>query len=279
VTGSLDMEVIAERASRVQPSSIISIATAVFVAFSLKLGLFPFHFWLPAVYVGSHPPVAAILSGALANIGGYGLLRFGADVLPRELELGTAAVLILGTASIIYGALQAISRHETAEVLAYSAIGQAGYILLAIGIGGPVGYAAAVVYAVVNSMNKALLFLAAGTRGPLVGAAFAVGAFSVVGVPPAAGFVGKLAMFRAGVEAGSVALTALIFFGGALSFVYAFQIYQRVFWASDEKEKPGPLPARALVLLLAGLVLAAGLWPEPLLVLGEAAARVLEDGP
>lgn len=279
VTGSLDMEVIAERASRVQPSSIISIATAVFVAFSLKLGLFPFHFWLPAVYVGSHPPVAAILSGALANIGGYGLLRFGADVLPRELELGTVAVLILGTASIIYGALQAISRHETAEVLAYSAIGQAGYILLALGIGGPVGYAAAVVYAVVNSMNKALLFLAAGTRGPLVGAAFAVGAFSVVGVPPVAGFVGKLAMFRASVEAGSVALTALIFFGGTLSFVYVFQIYQRVFWASDEKEKAGPLPTRVLVLLLAGLVLAAGLWPEPLLVLGEAAARVLEDGP
>jgi multicomponent Na+:H+ antiporter subunit D len=266
VTGSLDMEVIAERASRVQPSSIISIATAIFVAFSLKLGLFPFHFWLPAVYVGSHPPVAAILSGALANIGGYGLLRFGADVLPRELELGTVAVLILGTASIIYGALQAISRHETAEVLAYSAIGQAGYILLALGIGGPVGYAAAVVYAVVNSMNKALLFLAAGT-------------FSVVGVPPVAGFVGKLAMFRASVEAGSVALTALIFFGGALSFVYVFQIYQRVFWASDEKEKAGPLPTRVLVLLLAGLVLAAGLWPEPLLVLGEAAARVLEDGP
>jgi len=280
VTGTLDMETMAERAGRVQPSSIISIAVAVFVAFSLKLGLFPFHFWLPAVYVGSHPPVAAILSGALANIGGYGLLRFGADVLPRELELGTAAVLILGTASIVYGALQAISRRETVEVLAYSAIGQAGYILVALGIGGPVGYTAAVVYAVVNSLNKALLFLAAGARGPLVGAAFAVGAFSVVGVPPAAGFVGKLAMFRASVEAGSVALTALIFVGGALSFVYAFQIYQRVFWTPGRKgEKASPPSVRALILLLAGLVLAAGLWPEPLLALGEAAAGVLVSGP
>jgi len=280
VTGSLDMEVIAERAGRVRPGSIISIATAVFVAFSLKLGLFPFHFWLPAVYVGSHPPVAAILSGALANIGGYGLLRFGADVLPRELEFGTAVVLVLGGASIVYGALQAVSRHETVEVLAYSAIGQAGYILVAIGIGGPVGYAAAVIYAVVNSMNKALLFLAAGTRGPLIGAAFAVGAFSVVGVPPVAGFVGKLAMFRASVEAGGVALTALIFVGGALSFVYVFQVYQRVFWTPEQKgEKVSPPPIRALVLLLAGLVLAAGLWPEPLLALGEAAARVLSGGP
>ncbi len=277
VTGTLDMEVMAERVGRVRPSSIISIAVAVFVAFSLKLGLFPFHFWLPAVYVGSHPPVAAILSGALANIGGYGLLRFGADILPRELELGTAAVLILGTASIVYGALQAISRRSTVEVLAYSAIGQAGYILVALGIGGTVGYTAAVVYAVVNSLNKALLFLAAGMRGPLVGAAFAVGAFSVVGVPPVAGFVGKLAMFRASVEAGSVALTAVIFFGGALSFVYVFQVYQRVFWTPERKgEKASPLPLRLLVTLLAGLVLAAGLWPEPLLVLGEAAAGVLE---
>ena len=279
VTGSLDMEVIAERAGGVRPGSIISIATAIFVAFSLKLGLFPFHFWLPAVYVGSHPPVAAILSGALANIGGYGLLRFGADILPRELEFGTAVVLILGGASIVYGALQAVSRHETVEVLAYSAIGQAGYILLAMGIGGPVGYAAAVVYAVVNSMNKALLFLAAGTRGPLVGAAFAIGAFSVVGVPPAAGFVGKLAMFRSSVDAGSVVLTALIFAGGALSFVYVFQVYQRVFWTPDRGGKVSAPSIRTLVLLLAGLVLAAGLWPEPLLALGEAAARVLSEGP
>ena len=279
VTGTLDMEVMAERAAVVRPSSIISIAAAVFVAFSLKLGLFPFHFWLPAVYVGSHAPVAAILSGALANIGGYGLLRFGAGVLPRELEFGTAAVLVLGTASVIYGALQAISRRETVEVLAYSAIGQAGYILIAVGIGGPVGYTAAVVYAVINSLNKAVLFLAAGARGRLVGAAFAVGAFSVVGVPPVAGFVGKLAMFRASVGAGSVALTVLIFLGGALSFVYAFQVYQRVYWAPEQEgRKASPPSVRALVLLLAGLLLAAGLWPEPLLALGEAAADALVGG-
>jgi multicomponent Na+:H+ antiporter subunit D len=88
VTGSLNMDVISERAGLLAPSSVIAIAALIFAAFCLKLGLFPFHFWLPAVYVGSHAPVAAILSGALANIGAYGLLRFGAGVLPRELELG-----------------------------------------------------------------------------------------------------------------------------------------------------------------------------------------------
>ena len=102
-------------------------------------------------------------------------------------------------------------------MLAYSAIGQVGYILIALGVGGPAGFAAAVVFAVVNSLNKTLLFLAAALRGWLVGAAFAVGAFSVAGVPPAAGFFGKLALFRAGVDASSVALVALLFLGGALA--------------------------------------------------------------
>src|SRR5215212_5720379 len=195
VTGSLNMDVISERAGLLAPSSVIAIAALIFAAFCLKLGLFPFHFWLPAVHVASHAPVAAILSGALANIGAYGLLRFGGGILPRELEFGSTAVLVLGTASIIYGALQAISRRDTSEVMAYSAIGQVGYVLLALGVGGPAGYAAAILYSVVNSLNKGVVFLAAGLRGPLVGGTFAVGAFSIAGVPPAAGFVGKIAVF------------------------------------------------------------------------------------
>ncbi len=284
LTGSLEMQTVAERASAVNPNSLITIAAAIFVAFALKLGLFPFHLWLPAVYVGSHPPVAAILSGALANIGSYGLLRFGGEILPKELELGTVAVLVLGSASIIYGALQAVSRRNTDEVLAYSTIGQAGYILVALGVGGTIGFSAAVIYAVVNSLNKTLLFLAASLRGPLVGAAFAVGAFSVVGVPPAVGFIGKIAAFKAGLAAGGtvqvVALLVVIFAGSALSFIYMFQLYQRVFladkpgdpWQSKNTSSRRP---RALVFLLAALVLAIGLWPEPLLVLSEGAATAL----
>lgn len=283
VTGSLDMQIVAERIEDVAPNSIITIAVAVFVAFSLKLGLFPFHFWLPAVYMGSHAPVAAILSGALANIGSYGLLRFGAGILPKELALGVIPIFILGTASIIYGAVQAISRHATVEVLAYSAIGQAGYILIALAIGGTVGYGAAVIYAVVNSLNKALLFLAAGTRGPLVGAAFAIGAFSVVGVPPAAGFLGKLALFKASLTmeslSASIALVALIFIGGALSFLYVFELYGRVFLKPNETDKKNsPLAARVLVLAVGVVVLAVGVWPEPLLVLANAAGDLLANG-
>ena len=282
ITGSLDMAVVAARTDTLEPSSVIVVSAVIFAAFCLKLGIFPFHFWLPAVYVGSHPPVAAILSGALANIGGYGLLRFGGGIMPRELALGSAAVMILGTASIVYGALQAISRRDTSEVMAYSAIGQVGYILLALGVGGPVGFTAAVLYSIINSLNKGVVFLAAGLRGPLVGASFAVGAFSIAGVPPAAGFVAKIAIFKAAIAEGSAvtgaALVALVFAGSALSFLYSFQVYQRRFLAPQDGEKAGPLAARLLVFALAVLLVLLGLWPEPLVYMSEAAAEALLGG-
>lgn len=288
LTGTLEMQALAERVRDVNLNSLIVIAAAIFVAFSLKLGLFPFHFWLPTVYMGSHAPVAAILSGALANIGNYGLLRFGGGILSEELKLGTTVVLVLGSASIVYGALQAVSRHETTEVLAYSAIGQVGYVLVALGIGGSVGFAAAVIYALVNSLNKVLLFLVSRMRGPLVGLAFAVGAFSLVGVPPAVGFIAKIAVFKAAIAAGGVgeaaSLVFVVFSGSVLSFVYAFQLYQRTFLAREPQggyrdDKASPWTERALVGALAVLVLAVGLWPEPLLVLGEEAAAVLVESP
>jgi multicomponent Na+:H+ antiporter subunit D len=193
-------------------------------------------------------------------------------------------LLILGTASIVYGALQAISRRDTGEVLAYSAIGQVGYILIALGVGGPIGYAAAILYAVINAVNKTLLFLAGSLRGWPVGAAFAVGAFSVAGVPPAAGFLGKAALFRTGIEetgpVGGAVLVTLVFIGGALSFVYMFQLYQRRFWVALEAT-PGiaSLPARrTLVVVLAAVVLILGVWPEPLLLASERAAAVFAEG-
>ena len=169
----------------------------------------------------------------------------------------------------------------------HAPIGQAGYILIALAIGGAVGFVAAVVYAIINSLNKTLLFLAAGLRGPLVGLAFAVGAFSVVGVPPAGGFLGKLALFKASISAEGVVLSsvlvALVFLGGALSFLYAFQVYQRAFLAPtgfrDEAEgKSSPVAVRVLVLALATLVVAVGIWPEPLLMLADAAAAALTGG-
>jgi multicomponent Na+:H+ antiporter subunit D len=273
-TGFLDMVRIREQMPLIEENPAILSATIIFVAFCTKLGLFPFHFWLPAVYTGTRPSVAAILSGALANIGSYGLIRFGADIFPRELREASEVLLWLGAVSIIYGGVQAVARHATSEVLAYSAIGQVGYILIALALGGPAGYAAAVLYTVINSVNKTLLFLSGSLRGWLVGAAFAVGAFSVAGVPPAGGFFGKLALFRVGIDEQRPWIVALVFLGGALSFVYMFQLYRR---RTAEVDTPdtSPVGAQVLVVVLALVVLALGIFPEPLLAMTQRAADAL----
>jgi multicomponent Na+:H+ antiporter subunit D len=274
------MQDVADRMATVDPNAALLVATGFFIAFSVKLGLFPFHFWLPTVYAGSAPAVAAILSGAVANIGAYGLLRFGAGIFPVELRLAAVTLIVLGAASLLYGAVLAVARGDVGETLAYSAIGQVGYVLVAIGVGGPVGLAAAVLYSVVNSLNKTLLFLATGVRGALVAGAFAIGALSVAGVPPAPGFVGKLEMFRAGIAADSPALVVLLVVGSALSVVYMFQVYQHRFWRPDPAAAvaPSPLPLRALTVTLALLILATGLWPEPLLALSNSAVDTLLAG-
>jgi len=278
-TGTLEYIAVAEAAAPLDPSTALLIAISFFVAFGVKLGLFPFHFWLPAVYQSVSPPIAAMFSGALANIGAYGLLRFGGVVLPREVELGAPALIVIGALRTAYGALQAIARRDTREVLAYSSIGHAGYVLVALGVGGPVGLGAAVIFSIANALNKTLLFLASELRGRFVATAFLIGALSVAGVPPTAGFFGKAALFDAGIDADSAAAVILLFVGGALSFVYLFQIYQHDRWrprAEREREMPtehAGAGQRSVAVAVAVVVLVLGLWPEPLLAVGEQAAR------
>lgn len=285
-TGTLEMQAVAQRAGTIAPNTGLLIAVTFFVAFGIKLGLFPFHFWVPSVYLAVAPHVAAMLAGALANIGTYGLLRFGGALLPGELELSSVALIVLGTLSIAYGALQAISRRDTREVLAYSSIGHAGYVLVGLGLGGPVGLGAAVIFSIANSLNKTVLFLGSELRGRLAATAFLVGALSVAGVPPTAGFFGKAALFDAGIDAGSIATVALLFVGGALSFVYLFQIYQHDRWRPRaERERPMPTEAarpgqRAVALVVAAVIVVLGLWPEPLLAIGDqAAAELVQTAP
>lgn len=282
LTGRLDMDAVAQRATIAGQAPALLASTIIFVAFSIKLGLFPFHFWLASVYTGTRPAVAAILSGALANIGSYGLIRFGGGLLPRELESATPVLLIIGSLSILYGGLQAISRRSIPQVLAYSSIGQVGYILLALALGPKAGFSAVILISVLNALNKTLLFLSENLRGPIVGAAFVIGSFSVAGIPPISGFLSKASLIRESVDAGYGWIVALIVVGGLLSFLYMLQIYQRFFWMPETEDEahhpPSPIDRRILVGVLAVLIVAIGVWPQPLLALSDHAAAALAGG-
>lgn len=280
ITGTLDMAAIADRMLVVEQNPALVAGTLLFVALSVKLGIFPFHFWLPAVYTEVHPSVAAMFSGALALIGAYGLLRIGVGMLPRELALSAPVLVILGIASIAYGGVVAISRHEAAAVVAYSSIGQVGYVLIAVAIGGGIGVAAAVLFTVINAFNKTLLFLASPQQNRYGGIAFAIGGLSVAGIPVALGFWSKAALLRSTLSTGGegmrIGLSAVVVLGGLLSIVYMFQAYGRTFWHASAAMPERPVVVRtAIVLSVAAVVLLLGVWPEPLLALSEHAARAV----
>lgn len=283
ITGTLDMAAIAGRMAVVEANPTLIAWTLLFVAMGVKLGIFPFHFWLPAVYTGVHASVAAMFSGALATIGAYGLLRIGAGMLPRELAVSAPVLLVLGAASIFYGGLQAVARHDPSAVIAYSSIGQVGYILIAVAIGGEIGLAAAILFSIVNSLNKTLLFLSGAQVNRYAGYAFAIGALSVAGIPPIIGFWSKLAVLRTALLAEHpalrIGLTLIVVLGGILSLLYMFQSYGRTFWRAPAPEPQLAVRARTgLVLLLATLATLLGLWPEPLLAISQRAAATLIPG-
>lgn len=284
VTGTLAMEQVAARFSMVEEEPQILLAAAFFVAFALKLGLFPFSFWLPIVYVEARPAAAAVLAGAVANIGAYGVLRFGVDVLPAATERGAAVLVVLGCVSILYGGVLAVARKDLSETLAYSSIGQVGYVLVAVGVGGPVGLAAAVLYTIVNALNKTLLFLCVGQRGRLVASATVVGALSVAGIPPAVGYLSKFQVFRSGLlldapAAAQAAVVTVLVVGGLLSLLYMTQWYITGFWAgADPATRAAPVGVRGSRILVAGLavvIVAIGVWPQPLLIIADDAALTL----
>ena len=279
VTGTLEMAGIAERLHDLPPETTLVIGAVFFVAFGVKLGLFPFHFWVPPVYRDAHPAVAAILSGALANVGSYGLLRFGGDVMGAILPAASPVLAPLAVASLLYGSVLALARKRVAEVLAYSSISQAGYILLAVTLGSSAGFAAALVYALINSLNKALLFLSLRLHGIAAAVVFGMGAASVAGLPPAVGFFGKAAIFRAGVEEGDHGALAAIVGGSILSVAYMARIYARRVWEGQEAPQRSPVTARAVSAVLAAVLLLLGIWPEPLLRLGHVAGLALAREP
>lgn len=251
--GTLDLVQIAATSESAERELLVP-ATLLFSGMILKLGLFPMHGWVPALYSHARPPVAAALAGALVNIGAYALLRLGFAVFPSA-RAGAASVLVtLGVASVFYGSLLAIRRRTPVEIAAYSAVAQAGYIVLGLGVGGVAGAAAMLVAALSGSLEKASMFLSLGAAGRARSVAAFVSAASLAGMPLTFGFVTKVALFRAALEAPSSAVVTTLFtVASVLTLVAAF----RFWWQARESEAPTPATSVALVLALALVVVGA----------------------
>ena len=229
LTGHLLMsniqEKIAELAATGQYHQPITVVVAlVTIGLGIKSALFPFHTWVPDAYSFSTPSGSAILSSLISK--GYIILLikfyyrvFGLQVV---FDTGVADVLfIFGAAGAIIGSAVAIRQRAIGRMIAYSSVAQIGYIYMAMGLGTHAGMLAAMFQLIAHAVCKSLLFISAGGlcdasegkhafkamrgaiyRHPIAGAAFTVGALSMIGIPFLSGFIVKLTYAEAAIAWG-----------------------------------------------------------------------------
>jgi len=240
--------------------------TALFVlfllAFGLKGGVFPLHFWLPPAHAAAPSHVSAMMSGVLLKVGILGLVRFLSWVPDPPFWWG-GTLVALGALSGILGVAFALAQHDLKRLLAYHSIENIGIILLGLGLGTigkatghpllqTLGYAGALLHVVNHSLFKGLLFLAAGSvlhatgsrnlerlgglaqRMPWTSGAFLAGAWAICGLPPLNGFVSEwliyLGAFR-GLGLGRPAWPVVIILSLALIGALALACFAKAFGA------------------------------------------------
>jgi len=318
VTGTLNMADISQYVATADPAAtapILGLSALLFTVFALKAGMVPLHFWVPGAYTAAPAPVTAMLAGVVKKVGIYAIVRlyftifaaagFTVDLPGLGPEAGLLAfyagvIFLMATASTFFGGIGAVGQDELDGLLAYSSIGQVGFITLPLAIAaavpavGQLAIAATLVYALNHTLSKGLLFLVAGTirdaagstdfhdlggiagRTPLVAGAFLVGGLGLVGIPPLAGFFGKLLVFRTAVEAGAWLPLGVALAGAVLTIAYVSRAWNRGFWGTQTPRVEGMQPDSiqvVVIVVLAALVVGVGVGFDPVFRFADAAAQ------
>ena len=228
-----------------------------FIAFAIKVPVFPFHTWLPDAHVEAPTPISMILAGVLLKMGAYGLLRISYPILPAAGELFAYALAILAVISIIYGALCAMAQTDFKRLVAYSSISHMGYVLLGIAIMTKGGFQGAMFQVIAHGISSPMCFFLVGViyervhhreinrmgglwlSMPIYGSLATVGFFASLGLPGLCGFIGEfwvlIATFSAGF-AWAKPMAIIAAFGVVLTAGYILWMLQRVYLGRQREE-------------------------------------------
>jgi multicomponent Na+:H+ antiporter subunit D len=302
--GTLNLAQMAMELNGSEPPLLASSAGIMLAgAFLLKSAVFPFHFWQPDFHTTAPTPVHAVLSSVVVKVGVYGVLRMITLLFVDNSQQLQDILIVLGVVGIFFGSLGALRTYNGKRMLAYSTIGQIGFIMVAIGWGTPLALAAAIVYAFNHAFIKSALLMIMGlvsSRTKPKSADFAeiqgvgkkmpiiisilwfVGGMALAGVPPMNGFISKLVIVTSGVDAGQWVALGLAVGAGILTLMYMFGSWQQVFQQKVEKEamkvkiKPegDSVLAPTLLITIAFLL---GIYARPLIMIAERAAIQLGD--
>jgi proton-translocating NADH-quinone oxidoreductase chain N len=252
--GTLDMDTLVTMGLRadnpINEASII----LVIVGFGVKAAIVPMHTWLPDAYSSASTGIAAVLGGVVTPVGLLAMVKVLATAFVGERQVIGGAFIALSVVSMVVGNITALGQTDVKRMLAYSSIAQMGYMLMGFGFGFATGSHAglqgALYHMVTNAAMKSLAFFSAGIlisaagthelsglagsglRRPWAGAAFTVACLSLAGVPPLAGFMSKMIIYRSGLEAESPLgyfMTALAISCSVLSLGYYLPAIARIF--------------------------------------------------
>lgn len=250
-------------------------ATCMTVGFGAKAGVFPLHIWLPKAHPAAPAPASALLSGMLTKCGVFGMLLVNCHVLFADGAWGTV-ILVLGTVTMVLGALSAVFSVDLKRTLACSSVSQIGFITLGIGMisimgGHGIALQGTVYHMVNHTVLKLVLFMAAGViyvnthsldlneiRGygrkhPFLGAAFAFGGLGLAGVPGFNGYISKTLLHESLVEhmhhleqqgmSSEIglfkAVEVLFLIAGGLTLAYMLKLFIAIFAEKGEKDVAG----------------------------------------
>ena len=316
LTGTLNMADLIGVAARVEPAPLASVAALLTLAFAMKAAAWPVNAWLPASYHTPPPALSALMAGLLTKVGVYALLRTLGMLFPTSAVLLEPVLVGVAAVTLILGPLGAIAETNLRRALGFMVIGGIGASIAGIALGGETGIAGATSYIVHAMLTITALYMLAGlveaatgetdTRrmGGLYAAspgltfAFFAMLLAVSGVPPFLGFWPKLLLVDAGFEAwtnggdiGGLVLWLGVLANALLTLMAATRIFAHVFWRAgqdgEDSELPNPdlrplttpqwRPGLGAGIVMTLLVLGLGLFPEPLMAFGKAAAATLLD--
>jgi multicomponent Na+:H+ antiporter subunit D len=290
--GTLNIAQLAQNIA-LDPDQPLLFASMVFMMafFMVKSAVVPFHFWQPDFHTAAPTPVHAVLSSVVVKLGVYGFLRMITLIFPQQSQILETVLITLGSVGIFVGGLGAIGTYDVKRMLAYSTLGQIGFILVAIAWNTPLALSAAILYAINHSFIKSAMLMLAGAVAsrapvktaafsvitgigksiPLVGLLFFIGGMALAGMPPTNGFTSKLLVFQSGIEGSSYLSVIILAVASSLSLIYVFRSFQKIWWEPSKEnfwaKTTGDRLLAPILLIVFCLVL--GLWSEPLVQLSE----------
>lgn len=257
VTGSLNMADLSQLLPNLYHSKAVLVAFAfLMVGVAIKMAFFPLHGWLPDAYTHAPSTVSAFVAGTMTKVGAYVMIRvmftifkpyFSIEMLPATAILGWVA-----TAAMIYGTVLAIAQKDLKRMLCYIIIAEVGYIVMGVSVGNRMGFTGAVLHIMNDAVMMACLFLVVGAvyyktgartidgykalfkKMPLSSGSFAIGALSVIGIPPTCGFFSKWYLVLGAIHAQQWLFAAALLMSSLLSAVVFFRVLQNIFFAPSE---------------------------------------------